>query len=326
MGTERQILLRVSGLSVRYGNGPGATHALWHTSLAIDEGECVGLLGESGCGKSTLALALLGLLPAGAHSEGRVFFRGQDLSSLGANQLQTLRGAQIALVAQDPAQALNPALTIGTQVLEVLRSHCCLSQIERKRRTIEALGNVGFTNPETIARRYAHQLSGGEKQRAAIAQAIACGPALLIADEATSKLDPRLKIELLELFKSLRAKYGMALLLITHEPSVVASYCQRLLVMYAGEIVEAGARESLLRQPLHPYSQALVELARQRSLQRGFHKATRFATIAGEPPAQTGANRCFFQGRCTQQMPDCAVRHPAPTLHSGHEVLCLKYD
>jgi oligopeptide/dipeptide ABC transporter ATP-binding protein len=326
VGTQTQNLLQVTKVSVRYGDGRRAIHAVCGVTFSVQAGEAIGLLGESGCGKSTLARALLGLLPADSTMEGSVLFRGQEVSSASAGHLREMRGAQIALVAQDPAQALNPVLTIGTQVSEVLGSHTSLSRTERRRRMHEVLASVGFKEPETIARRYAHQLSGGERQRAAIAQAIACRPQLLIADEATSKLDPRLKMELLELFETLRSKHGMALLLITHEPPVAASFCQRLLVMYAGEIVESGARESLLRRPLHPYSQALIGLARERSLHHGSAKPPRFATIEGELAPSNGPNRCFFAGRCSQEMLDCSIRHPAPILHDGHEVLCLKYE
>ena len=322
MGTQTQNLLQATKVSVRYGD---VLRAVCGATFSVQAGEAVGLLGESGCGKSTLARAVLGLLPAHTTVEGSILFRGRDLLSASTGQLRELRGAQVALVAQDPAQSLNPVLTIGTQVSEVLRSHTSLSRKERRGRTLEVLASVGFKEPHAIARRYAHQLSGGERQRAAIAQAIACRPSLLVADEATSKLDARLKVELLELFQELRTNYGMALLLITHEPSV-ASYCDQLLIMYAGEIVESGAKDSVLRQPLHPYSQALLDLARQRSLRRDTSRLTRFATIDGEPQGATPSNRCFFEGRCNQQMPDCSVRHPVPTLHAGHEVLCLKYE
>jgi oligopeptide/dipeptide ABC transporter ATP-binding protein len=326
VGTQGQVLLRVGDVSVRYGDGPLAIQAVCRASFTLAAGEAAGLLGESGSGKSTLARALLGLLPSAAKLEGSIAFRGQELTSATDSELQRLRGAHIALIAQDPAQALNPVLTIGVQVSEVLRSHTFLSRSELKSRILETLGSVGFQDPAAISRRYAHQLSGGERQRAAIAQAIVCRPSLLIADEATSKLDPGLKVEVLELLESLRVRYDMALLLITHEPAVAASYAHRLLVMYAGEIVETGAKDSILRQPLHPYSQALIALARERSAIRGSGKPGQFAAIEGEPQPGSNLSGCYFQGRCSQRMPDCSARHPVLTHRDGHEVLCLKYE
>ena len=310
-------------MSVRYGAGPHAIQAVFRASFSIHAAESVGLLGESGSGKSTLARALLRLLPSTATLDGSVRFRGQELTASSDSELQRLRGGQIALIAQDPAQALNPVLTVGVQVAEVLRSHTSLSRAERKARVLETLGSAGFQDPDTISRRYAHQLSGGERQRAAIAQAIACRPSLLIADEATSKLDPRLKVEVLDLLESLRLRFQMSLLLITHEPAVVAAYAQRLLVMYAGEVVESGPKDLLLRQPLHPYSQALVGLARERS---AFRKLHRFGTIVGEPQYPSQADRCYFEARCSQRMPECALRHPLVTPHGRQQVVCLKYE
>jgi peptide/nickel transport system ATP-binding protein len=323
VGIQAQILLQVGGVSVQYGTGPHAIQAVSRASFSIQAGESVGVLGESGSGKSTLARAILRLLPSTAKLEGSIVFRGQELTSLSDSKLQRLRGARIALIAQDPAQALNPVLTVGVQVAEVLRSHTSLSPSEVKIRVLETLAGVGFQEPASISRRYAHQLSGGERQRAAIAQAIACRPSLLIADEATSKLDPRLKLEVLDLLDTLRLRFQMALLLITHEPAVVAAYARRLLVMYAGEVVESGPKDSVLRQPLHPYSQALVGVARERST---FRKPHRFAVIPGELQIPSPADRCYFEARCSQRMPDCAVRHPRVTPHSGREVVCLKYE
>jgi len=157
-------------------------------------------------------------------------------------------------------------------------------------------------------------------------RAIACRPSLLIADEATAKLDPRLKVEVLDLLESLRVRYQMALLLITHEPAVVAGYAQKVLVMYAGEIVETGPKDSVLRQPLHPYSQALLELARERCEVRDVSNRVRFSVIEGEPQAPAKTTACYFEGRCGQRMPDCSARHPIVSHRSGHEVLCLKYE
>jgi oligopeptide/dipeptide ABC transporter ATP-binding protein len=323
VGTQGQNLLRVKELSVRYGQGPLATQAVARASLTIDAGEIVGLLGESGCGKSTLAHTIMGSLPPSARTKGSVLFREQELISASESDLQKIRGSEIALIAQDPAQALNPVLAIGVQVAEVLRSHTSLSRSGRRNRVLELLESVGFEDAVSISRRYAPQLSGGERQRAAIAQSIACRPSLLIADESTSKLDSRLKLELLELFDSLRTRYGMALLLITHDPAMVAACAQRVLVMCAGEIVESGPKIEIFRRPLHPYTQALMELARERG---GTRKTIRFAVIEGEAPPAMNPDSCCFEARCSQRISQCSTQHPAVTSRAGQEVVCLKYE
>lgn len=325
-GGQGRALLKITNLSVRYFTDGAPVQAVCGASLAILQGESIGVLGESGSGKSTLARAILGLLPATARAEGSIRFQDIEITSAKEEDLRPLRGAQVALVSQDPALTLNPVLAIGTQIDEVLRSHTSLSGHERKLRVIETLRSVGFAAPEQISRRYAHQLSGGERQRAAIAQAIACRPSLLVADEATSKLDAALKLELLELFASLRARFGMALLLITHEPAVIASATERLLVMYAGEIVEAGPTATVLRNPLHPYTQAFVQLARERAWTNG-PLASRFSSIPGDAALSARPdNRCYFEARCAQRMTRCATCHPITSQHQGHEVLCLIYE
>lgn len=310
---------------MQYGSGPSATRAVCQASLSIVRGESVGLLGESGCGKSTLARAICGLLPPHALLQGSIRFSDRELNAASENELRTIRGAQIAIVSQDPAQSLNPVLTIGAQIGEVLRSHVVCSRQERNGRVLETLRSVGFRDPASISRRYAHQLSGGERQRAAIAQAIVCRPSLLIADEATSKLDVTLKAELLELFATWRVQHGMALLLISHEPAVVAAAAERLLVMYAGEIVETGGTAAILRNPLHPYTQALVELARERAW-IGEARPSRFSTIPGEPGPAPKSDCCCYEGRCNQRMAACAAHHPGVSHHAGREVQCLIYE
>ena len=323
---SRTTLLRVASMSVLYAGALAATKAVSCASFNINERETVGLIGESGCGKSTLARAIVGLLPSSARREGSILFRGQELICATEAELQRVRGAHIALISQDPAQALNPVLSIGVQIAEVLRSHTTLSRSEVKSRVGETLASVGFDDPEAISRRFPNQLSGGQRQRAAIAQAIACRPALLVADEATAKLDAHLKTELLELFESLRTRYGTAFLLITHEPAVAAVFCERLLVMYAGEIVESAPKVSILRQPLHPYTQALIELARERCATGHELSRDRFTAIEGEPQFPGRHNQCCFERRCGQRMPECASRHPITTHRDGHEVVCLKYE
>ena len=323
-------MLRVSGLSVQYRSQVAPAPAVDCVSFSLAAAEAVGLLGESGCGKTTLARALLRLLPPEAQvCGGAIHFREHDVLALNPEQLRQLRGAAIALIAQDPAQALNPVLSVGDQVAEVLRSHTSLARAERKHRVLETLSEVGFADTRAVYGRYPHQLSGGERQRAAIAQAVVCRPALLIADEPTTKLDARLQSELLALFADLRQRHEMALLLISHDPAILAANTERLLVMYGGEIVESAATAELLRNPLHPYTQALLRLAHERSWMHGDAGSPaargRFSAIAGEAP-HSSLSGCRFEPRCSQRMPHCAEKPPATTQHAGHQLRCFKYE
>ena len=211
-------LLHVESLSVAYRGAASSKPAVDDACLDLDAGESVGLLGESGCGKTTLARALLRLLPESAHAEGKVLLWGRDLFALPAEELRKLRASSISYISQDPAQALNPVITAGVQVEEVISAHTAMPRAQRKQRALEVLNEVGFPEPAAIYGAYPHQLSGGERQRVAVAQAVACRPALLVADEPTTKLDAPLRVALLELFDELRRRYGMALLLISQTP------------------------------------------------------------------------------------------------------------
>lgn len=262
-----QVLAQVNELSVRYiTNRSVSVSALSNASLSISHGEVIAIVGESGSGKSTLAAALLQLLPSTAHCSGSILFEGRDLLSMPSRELQQLRGSRISLIAQDPASALNPVLRIGTQISEVLRAHLRTRHNERKTRVRELLHEVGLDDPERIASSYPHQLSGGQRQRVVIAQAIACRPALIIADESTSKLDGPLQAEIIALLAGIVRCHGTSLLWITHELATVAGFANRMAVMHPGQIVEQGDTEQVLRRPKHPYTQELIRFSHEQML------------------------------------------------------------
>jgi oligopeptide/dipeptide ABC transporter ATP-binding protein len=296
-----------------------------HASFSLDAGEVLGILGESGSGKSTLALSLARMLPANARYEsGAVTFGGRNVLQLTEKQLAAVRGAEVAIIWQDPALALNPVMRVGQQISEVLRAHGCRDRCERAERVQALLTEVGFERAVEVARAYPHQLSGGQRQRVAIAQALCCRPRLVIADEPTSKLDAALQVEILALLERLRQRHMMACLIISHDPAVFAGWADRMLVMYAGEIVEEGPREQMFGRPLHPYSQALVRLS------GGAVAAPRqhLAVIEGDPPDLMRLPAgCAFEPRCPERMKVCSSSPPSQsTPEARRQVSCFKYE
>lgn len=296
-------------------------------SLAIGEGEVVGILGESGCGKSTLANAILRLLPDHAACEqGTILFRGRDLLAMSESKLREIRGHEISVVPQDPALALNPVINVGSQIAEVLRAHLPLRATGRRARVLELLGEVGFDRPQEIYTAYPHQLSGGQRQRIAIAQAVSCKPALVIADEPTSKLDAPLQAEIIALLAKIRSEHGIAIVMISHDPAVFAGFADRVAVMYAGRIVEIGTTAQIFRQPLHPYTQALVQIAKS-TIAAPPAARVRFAAIEGDSPDPSRLpTGCRFHPRCPERMEICTQRYPQVFLpEPSRPVNCFKY-
>lgn len=295
--------------------------------LEIRSGEVVGILGESGCGKSTLANALLRLLaPNAKYEAGEVLFHGRDLLRLPESELCAIRGREISLVPQDPALSLNPVMTAGRQVAEVLRAHLLVTAKERRELAEGLLRAVGFDRPDEIYEAYPHQLSGGQRQRVVIAQAMACRPALVIADEPTSKLDAPLRSEIVGLLSAIRQRHGIAILAISHDPALFAGFADRVVVMYAGRIVEVGTCVEIFHQPLHPYTQALVRIGKSPEGPR-VNAKDRFTAIAGEPPDPTLATLgCPFAPRCSERMDICAHEYPRPVAPGPErQVSCFKY-
>jgi peptide/nickel transport system ATP-binding protein len=319
-------LVEIRGLRVAYPTAGGSRiAAVDDLSISIHRGEVVGLLGESGCGKSTLANSILRLLPAYTRYEsGSILLRGRDLLQEPESALRAVRGRDLALIPQDPALSLNPVMNVGSQIADVLRAHFSLPATERRVRVMELLRELGFDQPEDIYNAYPHQLSGGQRQRVAIAQAIACRPALVIADEPTSKLDAPLQAEIVALLSQIRKNHGTAILVISHDPVLFAGFADRIAVMYAGRIVEVGRTSEIFRQPLHPYTQALVRIAKSAADAR---MQKYFPAIEGESPDPASFSLgCRFEARCPERMGICAQRYPQMFLpEPSRPVSCFKY-
>jgi len=327
LASDCDELVQIVDLTITYLSGGSApVRAVNHASLEIHRGEVIGVLGESGSGKSTLASSLLRLLPPHAQYDGgSVKFQGRTLLTLTEAELRRVRGKEISLISQDPALSLNPVIRVGDQIAEGVRAHVAMSGSERRQHVEELLRAVGFDRPPQIYSAYPHQISGGQRQRVVIAQAIACRPLLVIADEPTSKLDAALQAEILALLSEIRERDGTAFLLISHDPTIFPGLADRMVVMYAGRIVEEGKTQDVFRRPLHPYTQALVRLS-ERYLVSAPANRMRFPVIDGEAPDLTriGAG-CRFEPRCPDRMQQCANCDPRETPGPSRRVSCFKY-
>jgi dipeptide transport system ATP-binding protein len=288
-------LLEIENLSVEFPTSAGTLKAVDRISLTLDEGEILGVVGESGSGKSVTMLALMGLVAyPGKITADRLMFDGRDLLAMSDRERRKLTGKDVAMIFQEPSTSLNPCFTIGFQIAETLRKHEGMDGKAARRRAIELLEQVGIPAPESRMKAYPHQLSGGMNQRVMIAMAIACNPRLLIADEPTTALDVTIQAQILDLLISLQRERDMALVLITHNMGVVAETAQRIMVMYAGQIMEERNVASLFAAPQHPYSAALLAALPERS--EGEH---RLATIPGMVPGLHDRPKgCLFSPRC----------------------------
>ena len=312
-------LLSVRALHVHFHTSRGVVKALRGVDLEIAPGEAVGLVGESGSGKTVFGQAVLGLLPSppAAVAARSIEFEGRDLRHLGADDLRRLRGNRIAMVFQDPLTSLNPYLTIGDQVAEPLLVHRRLAARRARDRAAELLAEVGIADPGRRLRSYPHELSGGMRQRVMIAMAIACEPALLIADEPTTALDVTIQAQVLDLLARLMRSSGMAVVLITHDLGVAAGFCDRIDVLYAGRIVERGATGPLFAAPAHPYTRALLKVA-SRGGTAGAGK--RLFSIPGLPPDLIDPPpRCSFAPRCGLAIDRCWQEAPVLEAIPGEE-------
>jgi peptide/nickel transport system ATP-binding protein len=307
---------------VFYGDAGRVTHAVDGVDLTVRRGAMLGVVGESGCGKSVTLLAVMGLLPKGDCAiSGAIRFDGVDLLRLPDRALRDLRGDRLAMIFQEPMTSLNPSYTIGEQIIEAIVRHRGTSRAEARRRAIEMLRRVRIPSPEERIDEYPHKLSGGMRQRAMIAIALACDPELLIADEPTTALDVTIQAQILDLMRDLKAETGAAVILVTHDLGVVAEVCDEVAVMYAGEIVERAPVEALFDDPQHPYTLGLMG-----SIPRLDRPADRLATIEGALPDMTMppvacrfAPRCpFVEERCT------AAPAPIVTLAPGHWSRCFR--
>jgi oligopeptide/dipeptide ABC transporter ATP-binding protein len=315
-------LLEVRDLAVEFRTRRGVVRAVRGLSYTLDAGESLGIVGESGSGKSVSALAVLGLLPkrSAGITAGSIRFRGRELVGAPERELRAIRGSAIALIFQDPLSSLNPVLTIGRQIEEQLRAHGKAADHRAAEvRALELLELVGIPAAARRLRQYPHELSGGMRQRAMIAMALSCDPALLIADEPTTALDVTIQAQILELLEQLRATLGMSILLITHDLGVVAGHTSRVAVMYAGRVVEEGPTEPLLARPAHPYTLGLLRSIARLDRPR---QAT-LTPIPGTPPDLASDLRgCPFAPRCPYARERCAEDPPLGAVEPGREAAC----
>ena len=314
-------LLAVDNLTVAFESEAGARAVVEEASFAVGAGETLGLVGESGCGKSVTAMSIMRLLPSppARMQGGRILFEGVDLLTLAPTAMRELRGNRMGMVFQEPMTSLNPVLSIGFQIKEVLRLHRGLGGGEARAQAVEMLGLVGIGAPERRLAQYPHQLSGGLRQRVMIAMALVCRPSLLIADEPTTALDVTIQAQILDLLRRLKRELGMALLLITHDLGVVAEMCDQVVVMYAGRIVEQAPAAALFRRPRHPYTAGLLA-ARPRLVPKG----GKLPTIPGmvPPPGRRGVG-CSFAERCPNVQPRCRGERPTlAALEESHLAAC----
>ena len=317
-------LLEIKGLKTHFSTDDGIVRAVDGVDISINRGETLCVVGESGCGKTVTAMSILKLIamPPGRIVEGEIIFEGRDLVPLTSHQLDEVRAKEIGFIFQEPMTSLNPVLTVGEQIAESLRVHERLPQKQAFARTIEMLKLVQIPNAEARVHDYPHQFSGGMRQRVMIAMALACKPKLVIADEPTTALDVTIQAQILDLLQDMKERFGMAVMLITHAMGVVAETAQRVVVMYAGKVVEEADVDSLFADPRHPYTQGLIRSIPRIDLDSE-HK-TRLETIGGSVPILINpAPGCRFAPRCRHVMSVCREREPVlREIAAGHRMAC----
>jgi len=320
------IVLEVRDLVTHFHTERGVVHAVNGISYSLRAGEALAIVGESGCGKTVGVLSLMGLIPdpPGRIEGGEVFLNGRDVLPLSRREWQAVRGAEIAMIFQDPMTSLNPVLTVGYQLGEGVRRHMGLSRSQARAQAVEVLGRVGIPSPERRLSDFPHQFSGGQRQRIMIAMALSCGPAVLIADEPTTALDVTIQAQIVDLVKDLQSQLGMAIVWITHDLALVAGLADRVAVMYAGYIVEEAAVRDLYRSPRHPYTLGL--LRSMPTLHAGAHE--RLASIDGTPPdLLQGFRGCPFSPRCPHAANRCgSERPPLLPVGPGRSSACWRWE
>ena len=317
-------LLEIRGLRTHFATDDGIVQAVDGVDLSVNRGETLCVVGESGCGKTVTAMSILKLIamPPGRIIAGGIFFEGRDLVPLSSSELDDIRAKEIGFIFQEPMTSLNPVLTIGEQISESLRRHEGLSKKDAFVRTVEMLKLVQIPNAAGRVHDYPHQFSGGMRQRVMIAMALACKPKLVIADEPTTALDVTIQAQILDLLQDMKERFGMAVMLITHAMGVVAETAQRVVVMYAGKVVEEAGVDSLFERPCHPYTQGLIRSIPRIDLDSA-HK-TRLEAIGGSVPILINpAPGCRFAPRCNQAMSVCTEREPMlREIAPGHRMAC----
>jgi oligopeptide/dipeptide ABC transporter ATP-binding protein len=319
-----QVLLELRNLTVAFPASPRTLTAVRDLSVSIDRSEILGLVGESGSGKSITSLSIMRLLPPQASVSGEILFtaegKPQNLLTLEPEPMRLLRGSRISMIFQEPMTALNPVMRVGDQIAEAVRAHANVSKKESWDRAVEALKEVAIDDPGRRARDYPHQLSGGMRQRVMIAMAIVNRPELLIADEPTTALDVTIQAQILDLLASIREKFGLTMLFISHDLAVVSQVADRVAVMYAGNLVELGTRAEIFRSPAHPYTRGLLRAAPTLSTERNHPLQTIEGTV---PPLESLPGGCPFEPRCELRVPECRNQLPPLTeISPGHWARC----
>lgn len=315
-------LLEVKDLRTSFFTYAGEVKAVDGVSFHVDQGEAIGIVGESGCGKSVTVQTVMRLIPEppGKIVGGSIEFLGKDIVNISEKEMQAIRGKEMGMIFQDPMTSLNPVLTIGLQLTEVLKRHEGLSGKDANKRAVELLNLVGISNPESRLKQFPHQFSGGMRQRVMVAMALTCSPKLLIADEPTTALDVTIQAQILELMRDLKNKINTSIILITHDLGIVADLCSRVFVMYGGKIIEKGAVDDIYYHPQHPYTWGLLKsIPRLDTSEKG-----KLVPIPGTPPdllnPPTG---CRFAPRCEHCMQVCIEQMPEyTTINDGHQVAC----
>lgn len=314
-------LLEVKGLTTAFTGDYGKTVSVDRVSFHVDEGEVVCIVGESGCGKSVTSLSIMGLLGrGGAVIDGSVLFDGKELLSMSEKELDQVRGNQMTMIFQDPLTSLNPVFSIGSQMMESIRIHMQLSKADAAERAEALLARVGLPDPHSIMKKYPHTLSGGMRQRVMIAMALACNPRLLIADEPTTALDVTIQAQIMKLLRDLQRETGMAMILITHDIGLVANMADRVLVMYAGQVIEQAPSEALFTHPAHPYTRALLDTVP--TIRDGADR--QLVSIPGiVPESYDDIPGCRFADRCAYACEKCAQPQKDYEFGPGHKAKCV---
>ena len=320
-------LLKVINLKTYFFTDEGVVKAVDDVDLEIYKGETLGIVGESGCGKSVTALSILRLIPSppGKIVGGQILFRGQELLKLSNSEMRKIRGNEISMIFQEPMTSLNPVFTIGNQIAEAIQLHQGLSKKASLEKAVDMLKLVGIPSPERRVKEYPHQLSGGMRQRAMIAMALSCNPSLLIADEPTTALDVTIQAQILDLMTNLKKDFDMAVMLITHDLGIIAETAARVVVMYAGKVVEEADVYSIFEDPKHPYTQGLLRSIPRPDL--GMTKEARLQEIPGIVPSLAELPQgCAFNPRCPKVMDICRKETPElKEVKPGHKVRCWLY-
>jgi len=319
-------LLKIHNLCTNFFTYRGIVKAVDGLSLELKEGEVMGLVGESGCGKSVTLLSILRLVPyPGKIIDGKVWFDGENLLKKSSKEMRYYRGKKISMIFQDPMTTLNPVFRVGEQIRESLRVHNYekLSKKIEKERVLKLINDVGLPSPEQIYQQYPHQLSGGMQQRILIAISLSCNPKLILADEPTTALDVTVQAQILDLLRKINNDIGTGIILVTHDLGVVAEFCQKVAVMYAGKIVEIGSVDQIIFEPKHPYTQGLLK-----SIPKIGDKKTKIQSIPGDVPDLAALpSGCSFYPRCDKAMPDCQKdKIPLRVVEKGRQVRCLLYS